>query len=105
MLVQMCGFSHICHCVLDRSTVETDMLNNAKIALSLGLFVATGSGAMAAPKHAVRHHSARAHSAVAWQMPATSYESFGSMTGSRRVAKPTYMNSRDIIRPYQYPGD
>jgi hypothetical protein len=76
------------------------MLNNAKIALSLALFVATASGAMAASKHAVRHHSARAHSAVVWQMPATSYESFGS-----RVAKPTYMNSRDIIRPYQYPGD
>jgi len=84
--------------------MEIDMLSNAKIALSLAL-VATASGAMAAPKHAVRHHSARAHSAVAWQMPATSYQSFGSMTGSRRVAKPTYMNSRDIIRTYQYPGD
>ena len=85
--------------------METDMLINAKIALSLALFVATASGAVAASKHAVRHHSARAHSAVAWQMPATSYQSFGSMTGSRRGAKPTYTNSRDIIRPYQYPGD
>jgi hypothetical protein len=81
------------------------MSTDAKIALSLALFVATASGAVAASKHAVRHHSARAHSAVAWQMPATSYQSLGSMTGSRRVAKPTYMNSRDIIRPYQYPGD
>ena len=81
------------------------MLNNVKIALSLALFVATASSAMAACKHAVRHHSARAHSAVAWQMPATPYQSFRSMTGSRRVAKPTYMNSREIIRPYQYPGD
>ena len=81
------------------------MLTNAKIALSLALFVATASGAVAASKHAVRHHSARVHSAVAWQMRATSYQSFGSMTGSRRVAKPTYMNSRDIIRPYQYPDD
>ena len=79
------------------------MLSNAKIAFSLALVVATASGAMAAPKHG--HHSARAHSAVAWQMPATSYQRFGSMTGSRRGAKPTYMNSRDIIRPYQYPGD
>ena len=81
------------------------MLTNAKIALSLALFVATALGAVAASKHAVRHHSARAHSTVAWQMPATSYQSLGSMTGSRRVTKPTYMNSRDIIRPYQYPGD
>jgi hypothetical protein len=84
--------------------MEIDMLSNAKIALSLAP-VATASGAMAAPKHAVRHHSARAHSAVAWQMPATSYQSFGSMTGSRRGVKPTYMNSGDIIRPYHYPDD
>jgi hypothetical protein len=81
------------------------MLSNTKNALTLTLFLATASGAMAASKHAVRHHSARAHLAVAWQMPATSYQSLESMTGSRRVAKPTYMNSRDIIRPYQYPGD
>ena len=67
-----CAVSRIiCHCVLDLSRMEIDMLSNAKIALSLAL-VATASGAMAAPKHAVRHHSARAHSAVAWQMPATS---------------------------------
>ena len=81
------------------------MLNNAKIALSLGLFVATGSGAMAAPKHAVRHHSAMAQSPVAWQMPATPYLSFGSATGSRRVANPTYMNNQDIVPIKQHPGD
>ena len=81
------------------------MLTNAKIALSLALFVATASGAMAASKHAVRHHSARAHSAVTWQMPATSYQSFGSMTRSRRVAKPTYMNNPDYVHSNQYPGD
>jgi hypothetical protein len=69
------------------------MLTNSKIALSLALLVATASGAMAASKHAVRHHSAL--SPVAWQMPATTYLSFGSTTGSRRV----YMNNQDIPTP------
>ena len=72
------------------------MLNNAKIALSLALFVATASGAMAASKHPVRHHSAIAYSPMARQMPATTYLSFGSTTGSRRVANPPYINNQDI---------
>jgi hypothetical protein len=50
---------------------------------------------MAASKHAVRHHSAMAQSPVAGQMPATTYLSFGSTTGSRRV----YMNKQDIPTP------
>jgi hypothetical protein len=70
------------------------MLINSKIALSLALLVATASGAMAASKHAVGHHSAMAHSA-------TTYLSFGSTTGSRRV----YMNNQDIVPVKQYPGD
>ena len=68
------------------------MLINSKIALSLALLVATTSGAMAASKHAVRHHSAMAHSA-------TMYLSFGSTTVSRWGAKPTYMNNQDIPTP------
>jgi hypothetical protein len=64
------------------------MLINSKIALSLALLVATASGAMAASKRAVGHHSAMAHSA-------TTYLSFGSTTGSRRV----YMNKQDIPTP------
>ena len=64
------------------------MLINSKIVLSLALLVATASGAMAASKHAVGHHSAMAHSA-------TTYLSFGSTTGSRRV----YMNKQDIPTP------
>ena len=74
------------------------MLTNTKIALSLALLVATASGAMAASKHAVGHHSAMAHSA-------TTYLSFGSTTGSRRVANPTYINNPDIVPIKQYPGD
>jgi hypothetical protein len=74
------------------------MLTNSKIALSLALLVATASGAMAASKHAVRHHSAMAHSA-------TAYLSFGSTTGSRRVANPTYFNNPDYVPVKQYPGD
>ena len=81
------------------------MLTNSKIALSLALLVATASGAMAASKHAVRHHSAMAHSPVAWQMPATTYLSFGSASGSRRVANPTYFNNPDYVPVKQYPGD
>ena len=81
------------------------MLTNSKIALSLALLVATASGAMAASKHAVRHHSAMAQSPVAWQMPATTYLSFGSTTGSRRVANPTYFNNPDYVPVKQYPGD
>ena len=81
------------------------MLTNTKIALSLALFVATASSAMAACKHAVRHHSARAHSAVAWQMPATTYLSFGSTIATRRLANPTYINNPDIVPIKQYPGD
>ena len=72
------------------------MLTNSKIALSLALLVATASGAMAAFKHPVRHHSAIAYSPMARQMPATTYLSFGSTTGSRRVANPTYINNQDI---------
>jgi hypothetical protein len=73
--------------------METNMLINAKIALSLALFVATASGAMAASKHAVRHHSPMAHSA-------TTYVSFGSARPrSRRVVTPTYMNKQEIPTP------
>jgi hypothetical protein len=75
------------------------MLTNSKISLSLALLVATASGAMAASKHAVSHHSAMAHSPVAWQLPATTYLRFGTMTGSRRLANPTYMNNQDIPTP------
>ena len=75
------------------------MLTKPKIALSLALFVATASGAMTAYKYEVRHHSAMAHSPVAWQMPATTYRGFGSTIGSRRVANPTYMNNQDIPTP------
>ena len=71
------------------------MLSNSKIALTLALLVATASGAMAASKHPVRHHSAIAYSPMARQMPATTYLSFGSTTGSRRV----YMNKQDIPTP------
>ena len=81
------------------------MLTNSKVALSLALFVATASGAMAASKHAVRHYSAMAHSPMVWQMPATTYLSYGSTTGSRRVANPTYLNNQDIVPIKQYPGD
>jgi hypothetical protein len=76
------------------------MLTNLTPALSVALILA----AMAASKHAFRHHSAMAHSPVAWQMPATTHQSYGSTTGSRRVANPTYMNNQDIVNK-QYPGD
>jgi hypothetical protein len=81
------------------------MLTNTKIALSLALFAATATGAMAAPNHAVGHHSAIAHSPVARQMPTTTYLSYGSAIGPRRVANPTYMNNPDIAPIKQYPGD
>jgi hypothetical protein len=42
---------------------------------------------------------------VASQIPATPYLSFGSTTGSRRVANPTYLNNQDIVPIRQYPGD
>ena len=81
------------------------MLTSSKLALSLAILVATASGAMAAAKHAVRHHSAMAHSPMAWQMLATTYLSYGSTAGSRRVANPTYLNNQDIVPVKQYPGD
>jgi hypothetical protein len=66
-----------------------------KIALSLALVFATASAAMAAPKHAVRHHAATAR-----QLPASAYlsfgSSFGSVGGANRVATPLYMTIQDI---------
>ena len=59
------------------------MLINSKIALSLALLVATTSGAMAASKHAVGHHSAMAHSA-------TTYLSFGVLLCLRCPLPGTY---------------
>jgi hypothetical protein len=47
------------------------MLTSSKIALSLVLFVATASGAMAAFKHAVRHQTA-----TTLHVPAAAYLSF-----------------------------
>ena len=81
------------------------MLTSSKIALLFALLVATASGAMAASKHPVRHHSAIAYSPMARQMPATTYLSFGSTIATRRLANPTYINNPDIVPIKQYPGD
>jgi hypothetical protein len=72
------------------------MLTKSKIALSLAVVIATGSAAMAAPKHAVRHHMAAAHSATTRQVPARAYLSLGSARAEGRVAKPSYMSIQDI---------
>jgi hypothetical protein len=48
------------------------MLTNSKIAFLLALFVATASGAVAAPTHAVRHQTA-----TVLYVPAAAYQSFG----------------------------
>jgi hypothetical protein len=69
---------------------NTTMFIQSKIALSLALVLATASTAMAAPKHAVRHHAATAR-----HLPAGTYLSYGSVrTG--RAAQPTYMTIQDI---------
>ncbi|HEY7300940.1 MAG TPA: hypothetical protein VH684_23860 [Xanthobacteraceae bacterium] len=66
------------------------MLTNSKIALSLAL-VLGASAAVAAPKHAVRHHTA-----IQRQVPAAAYLSFGSVRSTGSVNTPTYMKIQDI---------
>ena len=62
------------------------MLTNSKIALSVALVLATASGAIAAPKHAVRHQTT-----VARQVPAGAYLSFASAPRLTSVNEPAYM--------------
>ncbi|HEY7296762.1 MAG TPA: hypothetical protein VH684_02400 [Xanthobacteraceae bacterium] len=63
------------------------MLTNSKIALCVALILASASAALAAPKHAVRHHAA-----VARQVPANAYLSFASV----RPSEPGNMRIQDI---------
>ena len=82
------------------------MLTKSKIALAVALVLGTASIAIAAPRHAVRHHTTR----IERQVPALTYRSFGSEsarlsyesarpTGS--VAEPSYMKIQDQgIRDY-----
>ena len=72
------------------------MLTKSKIGLSIALVLATASAATAAPRHPVRQHSATVHSAMARQLPASSYLSFGSAGGAGRVIEPTYMRIQTI---------
>ena len=67
------------------------MLTNSKIALAVALVLATASGAIAAPKQAVRHQTA-----VERQVPASVLLSFGSVRSSGSVSQPTYMTIQDI---------
>ena len=77
------------------------MLTISKIALSVALVLATGSAAIAAPKHAVRHQTT-----VAQQVPAGAYLSFarhqgtylgaGSARASGSVNGPCYLKIQDI---------
>jgi hypothetical protein len=67
------------------------MLTNSKIALSLALVLGTVSAGLAAPKHAVRHHTA-----IQRQVPAGAYLSFGSVRPTGSVNTPTYMKIQDI---------
>ena len=90
------------------------MLTNSKIALSVALVLATASGAIAAPKHAVRHQTT-----VARQVPAGAYLSFarhqgtylgvGSAHASGSVNESCYLKIQDIgidetngVRPTSY---
>lgn len=72
------------------------MLTKSRIALSLAVVIATASAAMAAPKHAARHHMRATHSTTARHVPARTYLSFGWAGARGRVATPTYMRIQDI---------
>jgi len=72
------------------------MITKSKIGLSLALVLATASAATAAPKHPVRGRSATVHSAMVRHLPASSYLSFGSAAGARRVIEPTYMTIQTL---------
>ena len=67
------------------------MLTNSKIALAVALVLATASGAIAAPKQAVRHQTA-----VERQVPANAWLSLGSVRPANSANQPTYMKIQDI---------
>jgi hypothetical protein len=77
------------------------MLTTSKIALSVGLVLATASAAIAAPKHAVSHQTS-----VARQVPAGAYLSFarhqgtylgvGSARASGSANESCYLKIQDI---------
>ena len=76
------------------------MLTNSKIALSLALVLATASAGMAAPKHAVRHHTA-----LERQIPAGAFLSFGSVRSAGSANQPTYMrhgSSKTVSEPIYF---
>ena len=67
------------------------MLTNSKIALSVALVLATASAAIAAPKHSVRHQTA-----VARQVPASTWLTFGSVRPANSTNEPLYMRIQTI---------
>jgi hypothetical protein len=69
------------------------MLSKTKIALSLGLVLATASGATAAGKHPVRSH----RPAIARPVSAAAYQRFGS--GTAPVQRPLYLSVQSF-EPY-----
>ena len=66
------------------------MLTNSKLALSVALVLATASAAVAAPKHAVRHHTATVQ-----QVPAGTYLSFASAPRPTSVNESAYIKIQD----------
>ena len=67
------------------------MLTNSKIALSVGLVLATASAALAAPKQAVRHQTA-----IERQLPAKTYLSFAAVSSTGSVKESGNMKIQDI---------
>jgi hypothetical protein len=67
------------------------MLTNSRIVLSVALVLATASTALAAPRHAVRHHTS-----IARHVPANAYLSLATVRPSNFRNEPTYMRIQDI---------
>jgi hypothetical protein len=66
------------------------MFNKSKLAVLLALACAASS-AMAAPKHAVRHHTAAVR-----HVSAAAYRSFGSARTNGQAREPLYMRIQDL---------
>ena len=73
------------------------MLTNSKIALSLVLVLATASAAMAAPKHAVLHHTA-----IQQQVPVGSHLSLDSVSSASSVSRAGSVDKPSNISPQGY---
>jgi hypothetical protein len=68
------------------------MLTKSKIALSFALMLGTGSAALAATKHPIRHQ----RMSIERQMRDPAYQSFGSARGPAQIQEPLYMYIQDL---------